>query len=186
MGPSLTSATGSPSSCARRANRKPEYTASDEPTTSSAPAAREQRPRLGHRRLADGAAEEHDVGLEDAAAARARHDAERGDGVVGQVGVAVGRGRGGAREEARVLGDEALVHVRARLDGAAGEAAHVRERAVQLDDAAAARGVVQAIHVLRDDAVRARPRARAWRARGARRSGRAPEKRTHPTVARAQ
>src|SRR6185295_1394511 len=38
VGPMLTSATGSDRSCARRTNRKPEYTASDEPTTSSASA----------------------------------------------------------------------------------------------------------------------------------------------------
>jgi hypothetical protein len=51
-----------------------------------------------------------------------------------------------------ILVDEALVHLGARRERAAREAPHLGQRAVQLDDAPAAGGVVQPIHVLRDDA----------------------------------
>ena len=90
-----------------------------------------------------------------------------------------------AVEPARIGRQEALLKLRARLIGAAGEAADVGQRAVQLDDLTAAGRVVQAIDVLGDepgekpaDSIAASARCAAF--------GRAPLNRSHPSVARAQ
>ena len=109
-----------------------------------------------------------------------------GDPVGVDLGVAVRRVGDRRRQPARVRREQARVHARRAAPGAAGEAADVGQRAVQLDDAAAARRVVQAVDVLGDDADQRGRLARAPPAPGARRSARASENRAHPSVARAQ
>ena len=89
-------------------------------------------------------------------------------------------------QPARVGVDQARVHLVPGLAAPAAQARDVGERAVQLDDAPAARALVQAIDVLRDHARERGPPPPAPRARGGAAFGSAPENRAQPSVARAQ
>jgi hypothetical protein len=142
----LTIATATPRSAARRTKRKPLNTASELQL-----GAIEQLPRGVERGARDAAAEEHDVRHQHAAARLARHDVEADAGR--QLDVAVGRERTvRAQQPARVGDEQALLEVVARRDRAARQAAHARERAVELDDVPAPGLAVQRVDVLRDHA----------------------------------
>jgi hypothetical protein len=113
----------------------------------------EERPRGVERRARHAAAEEHDIGHQHAIAALARDDLEaRVVDDHAELRVAVGRDVGHVHRPRRVRGEQPRLQVIARRQVAAREAAHPRERAVQLDDVAAARCLVQAVDVLRDHA----------------------------------
>ena len=132
-------------------SRTPEFTTRDEPATSSVSAPHHERGRglvdVGRHELA----EEHHVGLQDAAADGARRDHHRLHVV--DVDVAVGSGAdGGLEVDRRVQLGQAVGDGLARVVLPAGEAEHAVHAAVQLHDVAAAGAPVQAVDVLRHDA----------------------------------
>ena len=93
-------------------------------------------------------AEEHHVGLQEAAAARARRHGEGREIGAVEIGVAVGRFRRVKRQPLRIEADEFALKFSARRKRAAGHAAHPVEPSVQVDHLLAAGGLMQAVDVL--------------------------------------
>jgi len=144
----------------------------------------EQAPGGVERRPGHAAAEEDDIGRE-GAAARTGGDDEAGDEVVGQIGVPIGREDGEAITKVGIELEQALLQGGARRDRGAGQAAHTRQGAVELDDGLAAGGLVQAVDVLGDDAGQ-RPVGLERGERIVPALGLASEKRGQPMAERAQ
>jgi hypothetical protein len=126
---------------------------------------------MAHRRLDPVArhvlAEEHDVGLEDAAAMRAGGDGEGRKIDAVEIGVAVRRDDGLEREPSRVQSFESFLQRLPRRDDVAAHAADTVEAAVQVDHRFAASGLMQPVDVLGQQdlalADRLEPRQRAVR-----------------------
>lgn len=96
-------------------------------------------------------AEEHDRRLQQPAARGARRNAERVERGPFEVRVAI-RGRLGLRaQQFGIVGLEHDLDRRARMMRAAAEARDAVDSAVQFNDVAAARALVQAVDVLRDE-----------------------------------
>src|SRR5690606_6409425 len=85
------------------------------------------------------------------AAARAERRPEGLDSLFRELCIPVGRDLGGAVQPAGIHRSDALLKGVARLWSVTREAVDLGERAVQLDDPAAPRRVVQTVDVLRDD-----------------------------------
>src|SRR5690606_2844630 len=98
----------------------------------------------------DGLAEEHHVGLEQAAAGRTGRYLERCEVDALEVGVAVGRGARVERGERGISRNELGLHAFPLEAVVAAQAAHGIDAPVKIDDRAAAGGLVQTVDVLRN------------------------------------
>ena len=157
VGPRLTITTGTPALAARRTNRKPLITVSDEPTTSSASSGGERVDRVVAPLDAGGRdvlAEEHDVGLEHARRSR-RSRGRRSPAVSSRSTSPSGRvaRRACASAKPGLASRQAFLEPRPARRTPAGEADDVGDPAVQRDQAARPGGLVEPVDVLGDQQV---------------------------------
>ncbi|EAU65220.1 hypothetical protein STIAU_4031 [Stigmatella aurantiaca DW4/3-1] len=106
-----------------------------------------------HRGAGDVVPEEHDIGLERAVTVETVGGPERVEGFGGQLGVAIGPELHHVLQEAGIERQQALLQGGAGLPRVAGQTPHLGQRPMQLDDARAPSGMVQAVHVLGDEAL---------------------------------
>src|SRR4029453_9521744 len=95
--------------------------------------------------------EEHDVGLQDAAAVFTGRHIESGEVTAFEVGVPVRRFTCIELRPGGIRPEQALLKLVPALTLLAGHAPHGVESTVQVDDVAAAGGLVKTVHVLGDE-----------------------------------